>query len=174
MKHLINMMCVGAVFASSLLTCPVASAVERGEKSFGPRVGYVSRNSSVMAGLEFEYCFSRHVRLAPDVDIYFRNRDMDALAVNVNVDFPIAMAAGWNFYPLAGIGFTSWGHHSKSVGENNTTKDVTTHTNCFGLNAGAGVEFYAMPSLKVSLEGQYNLMHHYPTATVQAGISYVF
>lgn len=174
MKHFLKLICLVAVFAASLFTSHSAFAVERGEKSFGPRVGYVSRTSAVMAGLEFQYCFSRHVRLSPSVDIFFRNKDKDALAVNVNVDFPIAMSAKWNFYPVIGAGFTSWGHHSKGAGDSEGTKDVTTHTNAFGLNAGAGFEFYAMPSLKLSLEGNYKLMRHYPTATVLAGISYVF
>lgn len=174
MKHLINVLCAGAVIATSLLMCPSAAAARRGEKCFGPRAGYVSRIPTFAAGLKFEYCFSSHVRLSPSVDIYFRNRNKDALSTNINIDFPISMAPKWSFYPLAGIGFTSWGRHSHNEADEDGDKDVTAHTNCFGLNAGAGIEFYAMPALKLQLEGQYKLMRHYPTATVQVGISYVF
>ncbi len=157
----------------SLVCAPAVSAqVERGQKSFGPKVGFVSRNASATAGLTFGYAFSRHVRVVPEVGLIFRHKDLDGLTADINVHFPVGFASGKaSFYPLVGVSFASWGRHSVDMSDN---KDVTTHINVFGLNAGAGVEVYCTSTLKLSLEGRYTLMHHYPTAFVTAGIAFVF
>lgn len=144
----------------------------KGRKSFGPRVGYVSRNNSASAGLAFEYAFSRHVRIAPEAQIVFRHNDLDAFVLNADVHFPIAFAGERAaFFPLVGANFTSWGRHTLSGDD---AKDVTSHTNVFGLNVGAGIEYYCKPSLKLSLDARYTLVEHYPGAFVTAGISFVF
>ena len=147
------------------------AAVRRGQKSFGPSVGFVSRNRSAVASLNFEYAFSRHVRIAPEVGVIFRNRDLDGFNVAVNVQFPIGFAAGRRaVYPLVGANVTSWGLHGKAEDD----KDVTSHSNQFGLNMGAGLEYDCTSSLRLRLEGSYSLMHHYPTAFATIGIAYVF
>ena len=144
----------------------------RGEKSFGPYVGYVTRNSSATAGLSFEYTLSSVVRIAPEIGVIFRNRDLGGLTVDVNTHFPLSFAAGKAaFYPLAGLNFTSW---SLNGIDPVTSDDVTTHRSRFGLNAGAGVEYFCKPSLKLSVECRYTLMQTYPTAFATAGISFVF
>lgn len=149
-----------------------AAQMERGSKAFGPRAGFVSRNTSVLAGLTFEYSFSRHVRVAPEVDIYFRNKDLDALGVNLNVHFPIPFGKErWAFYPLAGVTFTSWSLHGIPQDEG---KDVNNHINGLGITAGAGIEYYCTGSLKLNFESRFNAMRHYPSAFVNVGISYVF
>lgn len=154
-------------------TCGSASAQSvRGEKSFGPRAGYVSRNNSAFAGLEFEYSFSEHLRLAPSADIIFRNEKKDGLAVNLDVHFPFAFAGGRaGVYPLAGVNYTSWGLHSDGA---DNGKDVTSHANRFGANAGCGIELRCSPTLKLSVEARYSLMKRYSTAFAGVGIAYVF
>lgn len=158
----------------ALAATPDACAqVERGQKSFGPKVGFVSNNTSVTAGLVFEYAFSRHVRIAPELGIIFRNKDRDALTADLNIQFPIGFGNGKGaFYPLVGANFTSWSRHYASAEAD--AKDVTSHTNTLGLNGGAGIEFNCTSSLRLSLEARYTLMKHYPTAFVTAGIAYVF
>ena len=92
-----------AVAVSSLVSAG-AHNHQRGEKSFGPRVGYVTRNSSAYGGLSFEYQLSSVVRLAPKLGLIFRNKDMDGLKVDVDVQFPLDLAVGKAcFYPLAGV-----------------------------------------------------------------------
>ena len=71
-----SMAAVSLAAAALLGTTFDASAeLRRGEKSFGPRIGYCGANSSVMAGLTFQYSLSRVVRLAPEADVVFRNND---------------------------------------------------------------------------------------------------
>ena len=141
-------------------------------KSFGPKVGYVTRNRSVTAGLAFQYRLSKVVRIAPEIGVIFRHRNLDGLTVDVNVHFPIPFAGERAaFYPLVGANFTSWGQHNIHPESHD---DVTSHSNTFGLNAGAGLEYYCTQSLKVSVEGRYTLMRHYPTAYYTAGIAFIF
>lgn len=152
--------------------CPEAAAAGRGEKSFGPKAGFVGRNTSAMAGLVFQYSFSSHVRLSPEAAIIFRHKDLDALTIDLNVHFPMAFAdSRAAFYPLVGLNFTSWDKHNIN---RETLKDVSTHRNRIGANAGLGVELFCTSTLKVSLEAKYTLMKTYPGPTVQAGIAYVF
>jgi len=161
------------VMAVSIFAAPSAVAqTAKGEKAFGPRIGFVARNESALGGLAFQYSFSRHVRIAPSADIIFRHRDMDGFAVNADVQFPFAFATGRAaFYPLAGFSFTSWGLHGNNA---DSGKDVTTHSTSAGLNAGAGIEFRCTQTLKLAFEARYTLMRHYPTTAVAASIAYVF
>ncbi|MDE6157179.1 MAG: porin family protein [Muribaculaceae bacterium] len=160
-------------FVMVLLSATGANAqVERGQKSFGPKVGFVSNNTSATAGLTFNYAFSRHVRISPELGVIFRHKNRDGLTADLNVQFPLGFGKGKGaFYPLVGANFTSWGRHYTSPED---SKDVTSHTNTLGLNAGAGLEMNCTSSLRLSLEARYTLMKHYPTAFVTAGITYVF
>ena len=144
----------------------------RGETSFGPKLGYVSRNSSATVGLVFQYSPSSVVRLSPEVGLVFRHKNLDAMTADVNVHFPFKFAQGRGcFYPLAGVGFTSWGRHDIDEA---TSVDVTNHSNLFGINMGAGVEGHVSKSLKLGVEARYSLMRHLPTAYVTAGVAFVF
>jgi len=142
----------------------------RGEKALGPKIGYVSRNNSVLAGLSFQYTFSRHFRLSPEAAIVFRSKNLDALQIDVNAHFPFPMASDrLALYPVAGVTFCSWGRHDVSYGD-----DVTNHHNRFGLNMGVGLEFRFSSAIRLSLEAKYQLMKTYPEAVVNVGIGYVF
>lgn len=160
---------VGAVLLAS--SAEVSAELHRGQKSFGPRVGYVGGNHAVMAGLEFQVATGTHVRLAPAVDIVFRNRNRDGLGVGLNVQFPFEAVPRLVVYPLVGAQYMSWGLHDAA---SESGKDVTTHANRLGANFGAGLDFICHSHLKLSVQGRYNLMEHYSTAVVSAGISYIF
>lgn len=157
--------CTGAFFSAN-------AQYESGTKSFGPKVGFVSRNTSAVAGITFDYTFSRHFRLAPEVGVIFRHKGLDGLSVDVNAQFPFPFQGGRAaFYPLAGLDYTSWGVHRY---DELKAKDVTNRRNGLGLNVGAGLEFYCTSSLKLSVEGRYTFLRHYPTAFATVGIAYVF
>lgn len=155
-----------------LCTTQAPAQLHKGEKSFGPRIGFTGRNTSVSAGLSFQVSTATHVRIAPEAAIVFRNNNKDALSVAVNIHFPFSFADGRAaVYPLAGIEYLSWGLHDIDP---TTAKDTTTHANRIGGNAGGGIELRCTPSLKVSLEARYTFVQDYSTAQVSAGISYIF
>lgn len=158
------------IMVSCAYACAEAQG-RRGEKSFGVKAGYMSRNVSGLAGLVFQYSFSEHVRIAPQVGVVLRHRDTDALLIDVDMQFPFSLRGGRAaIYPLVGVAFNSWS--KKGFVEDDT--DVTAHINSLGCNAGAGFEYRCSSSLKLSLEGRYTLLRHNPNAQVAAGIAFVF
>lgn len=143
---------------------------ERGKKSFGLKVGYITENKSATGGLVLHYCFARHVRIAPQIGVVFRNHNEDALTVDADMQFPFDFAGGRaDVYPLAGLAFNSWTLRSAA-----NDKDVNTHYNRLGLNLGAGVSFLCTPSLKVRLEGRYTFVKDFSNTQISAGIAYIF
>ena len=140
--------------------------------SFGLKTGYITKNNSALAGLVFRYNMGHHLRLASELGIVFRNEKLDALTVDANVHFPFELPSGKvGFYPLVGLAFNSWNHHEAT---DSGDSDVTSHTNCLGLNGGAGVDFYCTQSLRLGFEAKYTLIRHLPNGQFTISIAYVF
>lgn len=160
----------------SILLCAVALCTSAqtgaGEKSLGPKLGYISENSSVVAGLVFRYSLTDHLTVVPEIGCAFRNKDRDAFLADVNFHFPFALTDSRkaSLYPLAGLAFNSWNRHG--VDEDN--KDVTTHVNRFGLNLGAGFGLRCSQSLLLNMEAKYILVKSYSCTVLTLGVSYVF
>lgn len=148
-----------------------SAQIERGQKSFGPRIGYITKNSSALVGLNFDYAFSNHVRIAPAIGLVFRNEDRDALLIDIDIHFPIATSSKAAFYPLAGAVFNSWALHNVSE---DTHDDVISRQNGFGFNAGAGWEIRLSGALRLGVEAKYTLIRHNPNGRFAARIAYVF
>lgn len=154
-----------------VLTSLSVSAQNDGEKSFGLKTGYVSRNNSALAGLVFECPIGKYLRLAPSIGVVFRNENLDALTVDADFHWVVKTSHKCRFYPLLGVAFNSWNKHGIAESEHD---DVTTHSNGLGMNAGAGFEVHCSSSLKLGLEAKYTLIRHNPNAQVAAKIAYVF
>lgn len=159
-----------AAAAASALTIPTIT--QAGEKTVGIRAGYNTRATTAVAGVVFQYRFSRYFRLSPNVDYYFRHDGADALSLNANAHFPVASGVGGRlvFYPLAGLNYTSWNYHL----DDEINDDASTRVSRLGLNGGAGLEFYATPSLKLSLEAKATFIKQYSSGTFSLSIGYVF
>lgn len=161
-------------------TIPATAQIVRGEKSLGPKLGYVSRNKSASAGLMFQYAFSEHFRVAPEVGYIFRNNDYDAFTFDINAHVPFDFTGDRvTFYPLCGLNYSSWSHHFRIPVEEQVTtiadsKDVSSRTARFGLNIGAGFDMRCSESLKLTLEAKYIIIKGYSTTAICAGISYIF
>lgn len=171
-QTLVRIVAVMAVVAASIM--PMEAQIVKGEKSLGPRIGYASKNQSAMAGLVFQYAFSSHFRIAPEIGYIFRHKDMDAFTFDINAHVPFGFTGEKvAFYPLAGLNYSSWSrhYHREELADHD---DVSTRTARFGMNLGAGFELRCSESLKLSLEAKYCLMKGYTTAVIGAGISFVF
>lgn len=145
----------------------------KGEKSLGVKLGYVSENHSAVGNLAFQYNMSSRLRIAPEIGCAFRNQDKDALLIDVNLHAPFSLAESNRvlLYPLAGLSFNSWTGHHKSLIDD---ADVSSHTNRFGVNLGAGFDLRCSESLRLSIEAKYTLIKSYSAAYITAGISYLF
>lgn len=171
-KILIRLTAVIALIACGMTTAQ--AQIVKGEKSLGPKVGYVSKNQSAIAGLVFQYAFSNHFRLAPELGYIFRHKDMDAFTFDINAHVPFGFTGEKAaFYPLAGLNYSSWSRHFRPEDfiDNN---DVSTRTARFGLNLGAGFDLRCSETMKLSLEAKYSLVKGFTTLVVTAGISFVF
>ncbi len=161
------------VAATAIIISATATA---GEKSFGVRGGYITRNSAPIAGLWFEYSFSDHLRLSPNIDYHFRHNNTDALAINCNMQFPFSLALYRKVqaYPFAGINYTSWNYHHDTVVSRDLSDDVTSRLNRFGINAGAGLEFRVSSTMKISLEAKATFIKSYTSGCFTLGLGYCF
>lgn len=148
-------------------------AVWPAEKSVGLKGGYTTIHEAPTAGLYFQYRFSRHFRLTPSIDYYFRHHGVDAFSFSIDAQAPFSIAPSgkFNVYPLLGLNFTSWNMHNIVSEEGD---DSTQRKNRMGLNAGAGVEYYVTPTLKLAAEGRYNWIHNYDGGIFTLSIGYVF
>ncbi len=153
--------------------------VEKKQKSLGFHGGYATYNTSALAGVSFQYTFSRHFRLAPSVDYIFDHKDVDGLMFNIDYHGPVALNSARTvyFYHLLGLNYASWHHARPKIDEVHDVapgEDVSSRENDFGLDVGAGFEWYVNPTLKLSLEGKFNWIRHANTGLFYLGISYVF
>lgn len=163
---------VATLLAVSVCALPCQGA-GKGEKSVGLRGGYTTANKSAVAGLYFQYSFSDHFRIAPDIDYSFRNNGTDAISLNLNAHVPFRFESEKvALYPLAGLNYTSWNIHKRIEIEDND--DAKSRIDRLGLNIGGGVEYYVKPTLKLGFEGKYRWTRDYNSGVLNLSIGYVF
>lgn len=147
--------------AGAAANCPSAFA-NVGEKTLGVAGGYASYNGGGEANLYFQYTFTQHIRLAPEIGYVFRNEGKSAFECSVDVHFPFRVARAFNVYPLTGLTINNWNYkHGGHI------------TRC-GVDFGAGCDIYMTSSLKLTLQGKYSLMNDTSGCFIQMGIGYVF
>lgn len=164
------------VLAFATLLFPINGFAAKGEKTFGLKTGYVSRNKSALAGLMFQYSFSDHFRLSPQAACIFRSNDRDAFQIDLDAQFPFAFTGNRAaLYPIAGLNYSSWNMHATVTDENDlTSKDVSSRSGYLGLNAGCGFEVKATETLKLNLEARYSLVKSNSSVQITVGIGYIF
>ncbi len=162
---IVALMAVFAIIASS-------AQLATGEKSLGVKLGYASHNRSAVTGLFFRYNITNHLRLVPEIGCAFRNRNQDAFFLDVNVHAPFTLTDvnRVSIYPFAGVTYNSWRTHF----ENLIDDDVTSHTNRFGVNLGAGFDLRCSKTLQFNIEAKYTLIKRYSGYYLTAGLSYIF
>lgn len=172
------------VASLSLICCLIPSETVaqsfRGQKSVGLRGGFTTRNTTATAGLYFSYRFTEHFRFAPKVDYAFRHKGTDAFSFNFDTEMPIALdgvTGRVNFYPIAGLNYTTFTSHNTSgtvTTAAESSDDSSQRTNRFGLNLGAGIEYFATPTLRLAFESKCLLMKQYTGGWFTASIGFVF
>ncbi len=176
-------------FSSRLLTTffiaiisLVSASAQSGphSKSVGLRGGFTTRNTTATAGLYFSYQFTEHFRFAPKVDYAFRHHGTDAFSFNFDTEMPISLdqtTKKVNFYPIAGLNYSTFTNHLTLVDVDNQTDesdDSSQRINHFGLNLGAGLEYFATPTLRLALEGKCQLIKQFTGGWFNLSIGYMF
>lgn len=161
MKNLFKVLAVG-VIALCAAAFPQQSMAQSGEKTLGVAGGFATYNSGGLAKLYFQYSFSNHVRIAPEVGYVFRNEGKSAFVMSVDMQFPFKLAKGFAIYPLAGVTFNNWTWHDDK------------HASRVGADFGAGFDIYLTSNLKLSMQGKYSMMNDTDGGFIDFGIGYVF
>lgn len=103
----------------------------------------------------------------------FRNNDRDAIQLDLDTHYPFNFTGNRAaLYPIIGLNYSWWNSHNRT--ENAPDEDVSTRKRNFGLNAGAGFEFTASPTLKIHIEARYSMVKSNSSAQLTAGIAYIF
>lgn len=171
----INIHLLPFAVATLLAVAPATSSAQSAhhEKTVGVTLGYVSRNQSATAGIDFTYRFSQHLRFAPEILYAFQRHSEDALIANVDFQVPFQVHPRFDIYPLAGLNYTGWAfHHSHSVEQE--LLDVTTRSTHFGLNFGGGISANISSTMRIGVEARWAWVKNYNTALLSAKIAYRF
>lgn len=170
-KHIIL-----AAIAAVVSVMPAgASSPYHGQKCMGIIAGYTTRNESATAGIIFTYRFSEHLRIAPSAGYDFRHQGKDAFSINLDFHMPLALnsAGTVNFYPLAGIGYTSFGNKYDAVNFEKSSDD-RRRVDRIGFNLGGGIEYFASPTLRLAFEPKWRWRSDYASGVFNVSIGYVF
>lgn len=135
---------------------------QRGEKMIGIGGGYAGYNNGGYAKLFFQYGFSNHFRLAPEVGAIFSNGGKSGIEVSLDAHFPFRISPGFKFYPLAGLTMNHW----RLPSDSKLTKA--------GADAGVGLDFYMTSSLKINFQAKYSIMKKTDGWFIDLGVGYVF
>ncbi len=165
---------ITAVLLLALSTIP-AIAGSRGEKSVGLRAGFTTRNTTASAGLYFSYRFTEHFRFAPKVDYAFRHHNTDSFSFNFDAEIPISLSPGGrvSFYPIGGLNYSTFSTHTQTINDD-ISDDSSERSNHFGLNIGAGLEYFATPTLRLAFESKCLLMKQNTGGWFTIAIGYRF
>lgn len=139
------------------------ASAQKGEKCLGIAGGFASYNTSGFTDVYFQYSFSKHVRIAPEIGYIFRNNNKSGFQASIDMHFPVAIAKAVNIYPLAGITFNNWNYASD---DNSVSRG--------GFDVGMGFDIYFTPHLKMTIQGKYSLMKDVHGAFAGVGLGYIF
>ena len=157
----------------------VTAKAENHEKIFGLSGGYITKNTSAQAGVFFSYRLNPWLRISPNATYIFRHKGIDAFSLNADCHFtfPLKTNSAWSIYPIAGIGYWSWNIGNNNMGDTGDYEkddDVSSRTQRFSLNMGAGLQYMVTSTLVLSVEAKYALMKHSSTDLFSFSIGYHF
>lgn len=159
MKHIKGFL-LAILLLSGLWTQPVSA--QRGEKTLGVAGGYATFNNSGYAKIYFQYSFSDHIRIAPELGYVFKHKGLSSYEGSVDMQFPFRISKGFHLYPLAGVTFNNWNREEM----NNISR--------IGADFGGGADLYITSNLKLSIQGKYSIMKTCGSGYFDLGFGYIF
>lgn len=164
-----------AVMLFLAITASAAAISHKGETSVGLRGGYTTRNSTATAGLYLSYRFTEHFRVSPKLDYAFPHHNIDAFSFDIDCEMPISLSAAdkVNFYPIAGMNYSTYSYHIEK-GEDSSAEETSQRRNDFGLSFGAGLEYFATPTLRLAIESKGVVIKRFSGGWFTLSIGYRF
>lgn len=163
MKKLIMMLMLVAVSLGAF------AQAQKGASSAGLTIGYGFDSENATIGVDYRYCITDAVRLAPSLTYFVKDAGVSAWAIDLNAHYVIKLSEMVGFYPLAGLDLSfwkvDWGHWGHNISSNETR---------FGANIGLGAEIYASRDLTVGLEAKYNIIKDLDQFLIGVRVGYNF
>ena len=118
-----------ATLLIAIVASLTATAIERPPLALGLTYNHATEYGQHALGVKLQSRLGQHFRLEPELIYCNERKEVTTLHLNVNVHYVMPMATRLNIYPFAGVGYSHWGY----VGPN---------ANRWGVNLGAGIEYY--------------------------------
>lgn len=160
MKKLIMMLMLMAVSLGAF------AQIQKGASSAGLTIGYGFDSKNATVGVDYRYCITDAVRLAPSLTYFVKDEGWSAWAIDLNAHYVIKLSEMVGFYPLAGLDLSFW---KADLGHN-----LSYNQTRFGANIGLGAEIYASRDLTVGLEVKYNIIEDVDQFLVGVRVGYNF
>ena len=97
-------------------------------------------------GAKLQFYASHALRLEGSFNSFFERKHVGYWDTNLNLHYVFYLKEGFSFYPILGATFMH-GHYDNGVYSN--------REGCFGLNAGAGLQYDVTEHLYLMAEGVY-------------------
>jgi len=147
----------------------LAAHAEAGDISIGGQMMFASKHSLFGLGTQVQIEPVRNFRFAPEAAYYFKNDDVSAYNVNVNLHYLIHTGGSCTIYPLAGFTFAHFKYDDWSYrGHEDGGED------CYGANIGIGFDYRIQQHLAFYTEQRFQIMSDHNQSVSMLGIKYIF
>lgn len=154
------------IFMAILAVATVFGAyAESGDISVGAEFAYASKHSMAGLGAQVQIEPITNWRFAPEFIYYFKNDDISAYNVNVNVHYVIPTSSTFAIYPLVGFTFASYKYDGIIADE--------TVNRC-GANVGLGAQYQIKERLHFFTEERFQILKNFNQSVTCLGLKYTF
>ena len=160
------------LFALMAITAVMGMRAEEGDLSVAPEFAFGTKCSQPGVGLQIQIEPAGNWRIAPELILYFKNKNRTAYDFNLNVHYLLHTNEHFAFYPLAGISYVNLKYSLPGVdeeGNKNSYKD-----DYLGGNIGGGVQYKFKDYLYFFGEERFQFMKHNCQAVTILGARIAF
>ena len=147
------------------LATAFGASAEAGDISVGGQFAYGSKNSMAGIGAQVQVEPITNLRFAPEFIYYFKNDNLSAYNVNVNIHYIIPTSPTFAIYPLAGFSYANF--RADALG-------VTTSEDRFGANIGMGAQYQIKEHLHFFTEERFQILKDWNQSVTCLGLKYTF
>ena len=163
------------LFALMAVTAVMGLRAEEGDLSVAPELAFGSKCCQPGIGLQIQIEPAGNWRIAPELLLYFRNKDRTSYDFNLNVHYLFHTNEHFAFYPLAGISYVNLKFHNVVVVKENGETTTETYKNDYlGGNIGGGVQYKFRDYLYFFGEERFQFMKNNCQAVTVLGVRLAF
>ena len=169
------------MIAAMMLMSIGAFAQEAGRMAIGANAayGFASNYKTFGLGAKFQYCITDDFRAEASGTYFFKKDYTSAWDANLTIQYLIPISEGFYVYPL--LGPTVFGikvdvpdQHISYGGYDYDFEGGSASETRFGVNAGAGIEYFLSDNFKINAEAKYQYTKDSDWPVVSVGVAYVF